>query len=297
MDLKLIEDLVVLARERSFVRAAEARNVTHPAFGRRIRALEAWVGVPLVDRGRHPLQLTDAGQAFLQQAQSSLDAISQTRDQLRSRHGELAGEELRIGAGRTLARTLVADWLVRLSRPRQPLHGRRVEVLARSMPDVVQLLERGEVDLVCCYEHPATSVRLSSQRFRHLTMSHDRLVPVSRVDANGREMHGLHSGSLVAYAAPLSLGALLHDHLRRNFPDAGQRTRFVCDSPDAIQEFVMRGLGLAWLPWSIVAADCRNGTLVALGGRSQEVHFDVRLYRPRARQGALLEAVWASAES
>jgi DNA-binding transcriptional LysR family regulator len=41
VDLKLFEDLVALARERSFVRAAEARHVTHPAFGRRIRALEA----------------------------------------------------------------------------------------------------------------------------------------------------------------------------------------------------------------------------------------------------------------
>ena len=46
MDLKLLEDLAALAHERSFVRAAEARHVTHPAFGRRIRSLEAWVGVP-----------------------------------------------------------------------------------------------------------------------------------------------------------------------------------------------------------------------------------------------------------
>ncbi|WP_241119334.1 helix-turn-helix domain-containing protein, partial [Achromobacter xylosoxidans] len=38
-DLKLLEDLIALAQSGSFVRAAEARHVTHPAFGRRIRAL------------------------------------------------------------------------------------------------------------------------------------------------------------------------------------------------------------------------------------------------------------------
>ena len=41
MQLKWLEDFIVLAQERSFTRAAELRHVTHPAFGRRIRALEA----------------------------------------------------------------------------------------------------------------------------------------------------------------------------------------------------------------------------------------------------------------
>ncbi len=297
MDLKLLEDLIALARERSFVRAAEARHVTHPAFGRRIRMLEAWVGAPLVDRSRNPVQLTEAGLAFLPQAQAALDGLSQTREQLRSRHGAVGGQVLRIGTGRTLARTLVADWIAGLVRPRQPLHEHQVEIFTRSMTDVVLLMERGEVDLLCCYEHPATSVRLSGQRFRHITLAHDRLVPVSRANAGGRPLHELHNGPLVAYAASLSLGALLHDHWRRSLPDAGQRTRYVCDSPDAIQEFVLKGLGIAWLPWSMVAADCKSKVLAALGSRSDEVHFDVRLYRPRARQSALVEAVWAATDT
>jgi len=37
-----------LAERRNFSRAAEARHVTQPAFSRRIRALEDWVGTPLV---------------------------------------------------------------------------------------------------------------------------------------------------------------------------------------------------------------------------------------------------------
>lgn len=123
VDLKLLEDLAALASERSFVRAAEARHVTHPAFGRRIRALEGWAGVPLVDRTRAPVQLTAAGQALLRQSQPLLDTLLQTRDALRSRHPEPGGEVLRVATGRTLAHTLVADWLARLTRSRQPLHG------------------------------------------------------------------------------------------------------------------------------------------------------------------------------
>ena len=54
MQLKWLEDFVALAQERSFTRAAELRHVTHPAFGRRIRALESWVGTPLIEREAGP---------------------------------------------------------------------------------------------------------------------------------------------------------------------------------------------------------------------------------------------------
>ena len=297
VDLKLLEDLAALAKERSFVRAAEARHVTHPAFGRRIRALEAWAGAPLVDRSRSPVALTAAGQTLLQQAQSLVDGLTQTREQLRSTHGTVGGSVLRVGTGRILARTLVADWIARLARPRQPLHGQRVEIQTRSMMEVGPLLERGEVDLVCCYEHPATTVRLSGQRFKHVTLANDRLVPVSRAKASGLPQHALQDGPIVNYAGTLSLGALVQDHLRRCVPDAGQRVRIVCDSPDAIQEFVAKGMGIAWLPWSMVAADCQRKLLVPLGRRSDEVHFQVRLYRPRARQSALVESVWQATDA
>jgi DNA-binding transcriptional LysR family regulator len=294
MDLKLFEDLVALARERSFVRAAEARHVTHPAFGRRIRALETWAGAALVDRSRTPVQLTEAGQTLLQHVRGTLDDITQARELLRSRLGH-STNTFRIATGRTLARTTVADWLASMSRPGQPLHEQRVDLTTRSMDDVVLLLERGEVDMVCCYEHPATSVRLSGQRYRHITLVRDRLVPISLAGAPGQPLHALEGGPLIVYAASLSLGALLHDHLRRNVPDAGLRTRFVCDSADAVHELVRKGLGIAWLPWTLVASECSAGALMALGARSDEIPFDVRLYRPRARQSALVESAWSAA--
>jgi DNA-binding transcriptional LysR family regulator len=295
MDLKLLEDLVALAQERSFVRAAEKRNVTHPAFGRRIKALEGWAGLPLVERGRNPVQLTEAGLTLLAQAQLVVQGMNHTRLQMRSPLAQ-AGQVLRLAAGRTLARTVVADWLVQMSRPRGALHGHKVDVRTGSMSDVAAMLEREEVDLVCCYEHPAMSLKLSNPRFRHLIMAHDKLVPVARANAQGTALHELGSGPLIAYGPALSLGAWLASHVPLQAPDAQARTRYVCDSADAIQEYALKGLGVAWLPWSMVASDCKRGTLVALGKRSDEVHFEVRLYRRAARQPPLIEAVWAATD-
>ena len=75
MQLNWLEDFVDLAKTRSFSRSAENRCVTHPAFGRRIKALEEWVGVSLIERGRNPVVLTSAGLIFLDAAKNALQGL------------------------------------------------------------------------------------------------------------------------------------------------------------------------------------------------------------------------------
>ena len=64
MELKWLEDLLVLLEERSISRAAARRHVTQPAYSRRIRQLEAWLGVELVDRSTKPIKIRDAALAL-----------------------------------------------------------------------------------------------------------------------------------------------------------------------------------------------------------------------------------------
>lgn len=52
---------VLVGETRSLTRAAALLNVTQPAVGKRIRALEAWVGKPLVERRANRIVLTEAG--------------------------------------------------------------------------------------------------------------------------------------------------------------------------------------------------------------------------------------------
>ncbi len=61
MELKWLEDFVCLANIGSFWKASEQRHVSQPAFSRRIRALEDWLGVTLIDRSSYPVTLTRTG--------------------------------------------------------------------------------------------------------------------------------------------------------------------------------------------------------------------------------------------
>ena len=294
-DLKLLEDLIALARTGSFVRAAELRHVTHPAFGRRIRALEAWAGAPLVERQRMPVVLTAEGEALLKTAVQVVEQMGQVRHRIRS-SGAGGEAVLRIATGRSLARTLVADWIarLRLRAPKVLAEGVQVELSTGMMQDMAARLEQGRVDLLCCYEHPALSVQLSPGRYRYMTLGTDKLVPVSQADTRGRARYALQEGGqaapLITYAGGLAMERIVGDRLETT---PYSLTPFLrSDSLDAAHGAVAKGLGVAWLPWSMVAADCRRGALAALGGRSDEIAFEVRLYRPRARLTELAEAVW-----
>ena len=295
MQLKWLEDFIVLAQERSFTRAAELRHVTHPAFGRRIRALEAWAGTALVERGGGPVTLTPAGLGFLETANHMARSLAQSHEEMQS----LAGRQARtvtLTTGRTLARTLVADWLVRV----QPiLQGGELCIRTRALADTVAMLERNEADFSLVYHHPALAIRLDARQFMHLTVASDRLVPVSRATAQGQARYRFDAGDTaplpyLAYAPQLALGRLIEDHLAHH-PLAPRLQRVVeCDSADAHYEYVQKGLGVAWLPWSMVHADCAAKRLAPAGDAQLEVRFDVRLYRPKRRLGPMAEALWAA---
>ncbi|SDM08183.1 DNA-binding transcriptional regulator, LysR family [Oryzisolibacter propanilivorax] len=298
MQLKWLDDFIALARERSFTRAAELRHVTHPAFGRRIRALEAWAGTPLVEPGSAPLRLTAAGQAFLETAEQTARELAASQHELRA----LAGRHARtvtLATGRTLARTLVADWLPRLA----PLLGDAgtLRIHTGSLAETVQWLQDGAADFALLYHHPALTIPLDARQFSHRTLAQDRLVPVSRADANGAPLHALRMCAApvphVAHARTLALGRLLEDHLTRHPAAPPLRRLLECDSPDATHEYVLRGLGVAWLPWSLVQGDCQGGRLARAGDAALDVVFDVRLYRPKRRLGPLAEILWTAMTS
>jgi DNA-binding transcriptional LysR family regulator len=296
LQLQWLEDLVALAQTHSFTRAAALRHVTHPAFGRRIRALEDWAGTPLVTRGAGPVALTAAGESLLQDARGLLQGLSQAHESLLGAAGRTQ-HTLTLATGRTLARTLVADWLRQL----QPcLAQAQVLIRTRSLADTVRMLERGEVDFMLTYHHPLLAWPIQARQYSHLTLAHDELIPVCRADAQGVP-HIPHLAEqpwpYLAYADSLALGRLVQDHLA-NHPQAPALRRVIeCDSADALLEYALQGLGVAWLPASLVMAACHSGTLCRVGSARLAVRFEVRLYRPKRRLSPLAERVWQLTEA
>ena len=94
MDIRQLQYLVALAREKHFTRAAQACHVTQPTLSGRIRQLEQELGVPIVERGQRFHGLTPEGERVLKWAHAILDnwtSLQQEIATLRNTSGALTG--------------------------------------------------------------------------------------------------------------------------------------------------------------------------------------------------------------
>lgn len=77
MEFAQLEAFITIAQERSFSRAAERLARTQPAVSIAIKKLEEEIGVPLLDRTRKNIALTDAGEVMFEYAQKILGLRSE----------------------------------------------------------------------------------------------------------------------------------------------------------------------------------------------------------------------------
>ena len=296
MQTKWLEDLIALSQTGSLTRAAEQRHVTHPAFGRRIRALEAWAGAPLVERRGTSVRLTSQGEKLLGFAQQVVPAMEQARSEIggTGAHGQPA--TVTLATGRTLARTVAADWLARIGRQRA---GVRVVVRTGQMAETLLRFERGESDFMLAYHHPQIAVQLSSHQYLQRRVASDRLVPVGKINARGQASFSFEQPQPVpylAYAETLALGRLVRDHLS-NHPKAPRLAEAIeCDSADALLEYALKGMGVAWLPWSLAAGACKARQLAPVGSKALEIGFEVRIVRPKRKLSPAAESFWLTVD-
>ena len=110
MDLRQLRHLVALADYRSFGRAAEAINLSQPAFSRSIQTLERDLDCLLVERSSREFRLTGQGELVLQHARRLLAGSQALHNEITQYNG-LTGGELRFGCGPYPAQLLVPEAL------------------------------------------------------------------------------------------------------------------------------------------------------------------------------------------
>ena len=144
MELRHLRYFVAVAEEGSLTLAAEKRlHTAQPSLSRQIRDLEYEVGVQLMSRSVHGIELTSAGRAFLDHARLALVQVEAAIEAARrAAHparptfalGFLTGQEM--------------DWLPEVMRVlREELPNIDVSVSSQSSPDLAQALLRGKLDL------------------------------------------------------------------------------------------------------------------------------------------------------
>jgi len=279
MESKWLEDFISLAETRSFSRSAGLRHVTQPAFSRRIRSLETWLGADLIDRTSYPTRLTPAGEVFYEQALGMLDAISSTRSLLRGQRAAASGE-IDFAAPHTLSLTYFPQWLTALERDFGPLKSR---LIAANVHDAVMRLVEGGCDLLMCYHHPRQPVQLDPQRYDMLLLGSERIAPYVRCDRQGRPDFALPGSRdkplpFLSYGQNAYLGRMVEMILADASKPLHLEKRYETDMAEGLKMMALHGHGIAFLPESAVGAELAAKKL-ASAGKAWSVEMEIRLYR------------------
>ena len=91
MELQQMRYALAIAEEQGFTRAAERCFVAQSALSRQIKSLESELGVTLFARTSRKVEVTPAGEAFLEQARLCLQAAERAKVEAAAARGEVRG--------------------------------------------------------------------------------------------------------------------------------------------------------------------------------------------------------------
>jgi DNA-binding transcriptional LysR family regulator len=149
LDIRQLQYLVALAREKHFTRAAQACHVTQPTLSGRIRQLEQELGVPIVERGQRFHGLTADGERVLKWAHAILDnwtSLQQDIAAMRNTSGPLAG---RLSVGVIPSALPMAGLITKTIQDRYP--DVELVVWSQSSIEILSKLEDFTIDVGLTY--------------------------------------------------------------------------------------------------------------------------------------------------
>jgi DNA-binding transcriptional LysR family regulator len=265
-----------VARQLSFVRAAEALHLTPPAVTMQVKDLEAAVGLQLFHRDGRKVALTTAGEYFLIYARRLLATLKEAGDAIARLRGVEAGT-LNVGLVST-AKYFVPQLLARF-REEHP----GVEVRLAVSPNREQLvgqLQRGEVDLAVMGRPPKEMAMRAEPFAAH------PLVIVAPPD------HPLlHLGRVPVQAlAPYRFIVRESDSgtraaMDRFFREHQLQPQVAMEMPsnESIKQAVIAGMGLAFLSLHTIGLELRAGVMRRLDVEDTPVMRTWNLVHPQGR--------------
>jgi len=296
MNLSWLDDFLALVASGNFSRAAEERHMTQPAFSRRIRALEEWLGTELFDRSSQPARLTEAGEWFRDTAHDLMARVARIPGEARA-VAESHSTTLRFAATHALSFTFLTTWL-------HGLESRTTFGPITLVSDVLvrceTMLLESQVQFVMSHAHPQSSSELLARDFPFVCVGRDMLIPVSAPDSAGRARYPLAHATqasplpVLSYSAESGIGRILREVRGAALERCPAHSVFKAHLASVLRTMALDARGMAWLPQTLIAEDLASGRLLEAAPRDWWIEMEIRLYRDRSPLGRTGEDFWTA---
>nr|CAA6806189.1 MAG: Unknown protein [uncultured Thiotrichaceae bacterium] len=259
-ELKWLEDLVALMEEDSFTKAAERRFVTQPAFSRRIRLLEDWLGIELVERKRKPISILPVVREHDNEIRELVGRFYQLRNNLQNSSRQDCAV---FAVQHTLA---VSHFPALIKRIQSEMPYQSYRLHTANNEDCLALFNQ-KAQYLLCYESPDQPILPIGNDLIREILDHDQLTPAIQPALYAQLFEADNHKPLPVLMYPE--GGFLADTLSNVCLPGMMRDyslEVICESAFAVglKEMVLAGMGIAWLPKHLISQELDKGELIAL---------------------------------
>ncbi len=271
---------VLVARERSFTRAAAQLGMSQPALSRSMRQLEERLGVRLLARTTRSVSPTEAGEQLLRVISPRFEEIDTELAQLNAYRDKPAGR-LRITAGEHAALTVMQPVLGKLLPANPDLNIKVIvdygltDIVAEGFDAGIRMGEQVTKDMIAVRVGPDLRMAVvgSPAYFRH--------------HPKPKSPHDLTRHNCITIRLPTHGGIFAWE-----FEKKGQELKVRVEGQLVFNNIALRlgaaleGLGLAYMPEDLVRAHVQSGALVHVLQDWCPSFPGYHLYYPSRRQSS-----------
>jgi DNA-binding transcriptional LysR family regulator len=237
--------------------ASENLNVAPSSISRQIAQLEAELGVPLIERNRSPLKLTEAGELALSYFREFATQQEAFISQVRNLKG-LRGGTVRLAVGEALIGDLLLDTLERFMSQYPEI---RVFIRTAGTADVLGLVREDEAHMRMVFQpEPDAKIRVRASSDQPMKLIVRPGHPLSkRVSVRLADLAG---ETLAMPEASFRIRQVLR--VAESQEQVNLAPALVSNSLLVLKEFVRSGAGITILPGIAAHSEIADGTLHAV---------------------------------
>ena len=272
MELRHLKYFLAVAEELNFTRAARRLHIAQPPLTQQIKALEAELGILLIDRSSYRIQLTDAGRVFAAEAARILGEV-RNAVLLAKRAARSGAAQVRVGFTESASFNPLVTSAFRRFRARFAA----VEVSLEEHPSIELATALRESRIDAAFLRPP--LKTAEGVTLHLLEEEDMVVAVPREHPLGKrkaiDLRQLQTETFVLY--PRSVRPGLADAVVAACEKAGFTPRVEQYAPQLSStiNLVAASLGISIVPRSMQGVQPRSVTYVPLRGKPVQALLSV----------------------
>ncbi len=294
MDIEWIADFLQLASAKNFTVASNERNISQPAFSRRIASLEQWVGVPLVDRNVHPFSLTEEGQHFRAASQDFMNSLYRVRDECQKRD-RVKHNFVRFTALHTVVINFFAEWMTGIHKDFGVIHS---SVDSNNVYDCIEMLKSEQAEFMLSYSNSYVPYLLDPTEFMSKRLAVDKLILVSGTNEKGEAIYPIDlenpvQTNYLAYTSGSLTKKITDTIINNNCSDYPFECVYENSVTESIKAMAIQGMGVGWVPEICVKTELKRNELIQIGGNELSVDLDILIFRSNKRLSNDAESLWS----